>query len=271
MDQNQRHKRLRVLISKLNKERRKQAKKIDMLCNDLIAAQRDFIKRLSTISFAADFYKSIIGINDLDRLLSIARKLIKDELAEVNSQNGPVHISFFLRNMDGSIIPTDSESSQIVAREPEGPDSQGNGQAHMPESDKPIVSKNAAIPSGMPNGRHAALNKLENYFSTEVVENICKSNKICALDDMFAIGLQGNLAELNKISAFAIPMSRLGPSLGFILVYRSSENKCRNPVRDAQRQASCALTPDELNKISAITCGLSRAVQSCRALSHIGD
>ncbi|MFQ6036088.1 MAG: hypothetical protein ACE5NM_09630, partial [Sedimentisphaerales bacterium] len=79
MDYKQRHKRLRLLISKLNKERRKQAKKIDMLCNDLIAAQRDFIRRLSTISFAADFYKSIIGITDLSRLLSIASKLIKDE------------------------------------------------------------------------------------------------------------------------------------------------------------------------------------------------
>jgi len=269
MDQDQRHKRLRVLVSKLNKERKKQAKKIDMLCNDLIAAQRDFIKRLSTISFAVDFYKSIIGINDLGRLLSIARKLIKDELAEVNSQivgrepegpdsqgNGQAHVSFFLRNTDGSLPPTGSESSKIA-------DSQGNGQAHMSESDKPIVSKNAAIPPGMPNGRHAAQNNLENYFSTEVVENICKSNKICALDDMFAMGLQGNLAELNKISAFAVPMSRLGPSLGFILVYRSSENKCR--------KACCALTPDELNKISAITCGLSRAIQSCRALSHIGD
>ncbi len=276
MDQDQRHKRLRVLISKLNKERKKQAKKIDMLCNDLIAAQRDFIKRLSTISFAADFYKSIIGINDLDRLLSIARKLIKDELAEVNSQivarepegpdsqgNGQAHVSFFLRNTDSSLTQTGSESSKIVGREPEGPDSQGNGQAHMTESDKPIVSKNAAIPPGMPNGSHAAQNKLENYFSTEVVENICKSNKICALDDMFAMGLQGNLAELNKISAFAIPMSRLGPSLGFILVYRSSENKCR--------KSCCALTPDELNKISAITCGLSRAIQSCRSLSHIGN
>jgi hypothetical protein len=33
----QRHRRLRLLIKKLNKERKKQAKKIDILCNDLIA------------------------------------------------------------------------------------------------------------------------------------------------------------------------------------------------------------------------------------------
>jgi hypothetical protein len=209
MDQNQRQKRLRLLVSKLNKERKMQAKKADLLCNDLITAQRDFIKKLNTISFAADFYKSLIGISALSRLLSTAKKLIKNEISEVN-------VSFFLRN-------TNSPG------------------AHISECDKSDVPQKS---------------RLENYFTTEVIENICKSNKICTLDEMFAMGLQGSLIELNKISAFTIPFSQLGRSLGFILVYRSSENK---------------LTYDELNKISAITCGLSRAIQSCKALSHVGD
>jgi len=213
MNQNQRHRRLRLLISKLNKERKKQAKKIDMLCNDLIAAQRDFIRRLNTISFAADFYKSIIGIADLNRLLSTARKLIKDELANAN-------ISFFLRNTNSSTVPS--------------------GLWDTPESDKSIASANK---------------RLEKYFTNEVIENICKSNKMCSIDGMFAMGLQGNLVELNKISACAIPLGHLGQAVGFILVYRSSENK---------------LTADELHKISAVTCGMSRALQSCQAPSHIG-
>jgi len=199
MDYKQRHKRVRLLISKLNKERKKQAKKIDMLCNDLIAAQRDFIRRLSTISFAADFYKSIIGETHLGRLLSAAGKLIKEELAGSN-------VTFFLRNGF-----------------PKSGDEQG---------------------------------MLENYFTAELIDNICKSNKLCTLDDMFAMGLQGNLMQLNKISAFTIPLSQFGPPLGFILIYRSSENK---------------LTADELNKISAVTWGLCRAIQSCKELSHIGD
>jgi len=204
MDYKQRHKRLRLLISKLNKERRKQAKKIDMLCNDLITAQRDFIRRLSTIGFAADFYKSIIGITDLGRLLSIASRLIKDELTDVN-------ITYFLRHADSF-------------------------ESHMSETEMPIALKKK---------------RLEDYFTAELVDNICKSNKLCPLDDMFAMGLQGNLMELNKISAFTIPLSQLGPPLGFILIYRSSENK---------------LTADELNKISAVTWGLSRAIQSCATL-----
>lgn len=183
-----------------------------MLCNDLIAAQRDFIRRLNTISFAADFYKSIIGITDLARLLTTTRKLIKDELADVN-------VSFFLRNINSSTVPS--------------------GLWDTPEGDKLITSAKKCF---------------EKYFTNEVVENICKSNKICSIDEMFAMGLQGNLIELNKISAFAIPLGQFGQSVGFMLVYRSSENK---------------LTADELHKISAVTCGLSRALQSCQALSHI--
>ena len=209
MEQNQRQKRLRLLVSKLNKERKKQAKKIDMLCNDLITAQRDFIKKLTAISYAADFYKSIIGINDLGKLLSTAKKLIINENTETN-------VSFFLRNTNNSGI-------------------------YVSESDKSITSKD---------------NHLESYFTTEVIENICKSNKICTLDEMFAMGLQGNLIELNKISAFTIPLSQLGRSLGFILIHRPLDSK---------------LTSDELNKISAISCGLSRAIQSCKAFSHVSD
>ena len=209
MDHRQRHKRLRLLISKLNKERKNQAKKIDMLCNNLIAAQRDFIKRLSAISFAADFYKSIIGITDLGKLLSAACKLIKDEIVDAN-------IAFFLRQ---------TESFEL----------------HIFESDKPIAISRQQI---------------ENYFTAELADNICKSNQVCSLDDMFSMGLQGNLMELNKVSAFTLPLSQLGPPLGFILIYRSSEKK---------------LTADELNKISAITFGLSRAIQSCQVLSHSGE
>ena len=79
VDDKQRHKRLRLLIKKLNKKRKKQAKKIDILCNDFIAAQKDFIKSLKTISFIANFYESIIGITDLNSLLHTAVKLIKEK------------------------------------------------------------------------------------------------------------------------------------------------------------------------------------------------
>jgi len=209
VDDKQRHRRLRLLIKKLNKDRKKQNQKIDILCNDLIAAQRNFIKRLSVISFAANFYESIIGTTDLNKLLYTAVEFIKAENEDVN-------ITFFLRQ---------EESFEF----------------HMFESDRPIAVEKQYI---------------ENCFSQELIDSISKSNKVCTLDDMFAMGLQGNLNELNKISAVTIPLGLLGSLLGFILVYRSSENK---------------LTTDEIGRISAVISGLSRAITSCQTLSRAVD
>lgn len=209
MDNKQRQKRLRLLIKKLNKDRKKQALKTDILCNDLIAAQRSFIKRLNTIGFAANFYESIIGTTELNNLLSTAVKLIKEQTADAN-------VTFFLRQADSFEL-------------------------HMFESSQPI-----------------ALEKqdLENCFNPELMDSICKSNKVCTLDDMFAMGLQGNLIGLNQTSTVTIPLGLLGSSLGFMLVYRSSENK---------------LTSDEISNVSAVTGGLSRSIASCQALSRATD
>ena len=206
MNDKQRHTRLRLLIKKLNKERKKQAQKIDILCNDLIAAQREFIKRLNTISFTASFYESILATNDLSKLLHIAGKLIKDELSDAN-------VTFFLRQVEGFEL-------------------------HMFESDKPIILE-----------KH----RLENCLGAELVADICKSNKVCTLDDMFAMGLQGNLVGLNRISAVTIPLGELGQSLGFILIYRSSQER---------------MTADELSRICAVTRGLSRAIRACQVILH---
>src|SRR4030042_2909362 len=102
MDHKQRHKRLRLLIGKLNKERKKQTKKTDILCNDLIAAQRDFIKRLDTIRCTANFYEAIAGITEMSNLILLASKLIKDETADAN-------VAFFLRQAD-PLRPASSEA-----------------------------------------------------------------------------------------------------------------------------------------------------------------
>ncbi len=209
MDYKKRYRRWRLLISKLNKERRKQAQKTDILCNDLITAHRDFIKKLDTIRFTANFYEAIVGATDLSSLTFIASKLIKDEVPDAN-------VSFFLRQAD-------------------------NFKLHMFESDQPILPEKGG---------------LENRFTPEVVDNICKSNKICTLEDMFAMGLGGNLSCLKKISATTIPLSQTGPSLGFILIYRSAQKK---------------LTPEELNNIVAISGGLSRAIASCQTPCYSAD
>jgi len=209
VDDKQRHRRLRLLIKKLNKDRKKQNQKIDILCNDLIVAQRNFIKRLGIINFVANFYESIIGTADLNKLLYTTVEFIKAENVDVN-------ITFFLRQEE-------------------------NFELYMFEGDRPIAIEKQY---------------LESCFTQELMDNISKSNKVCNLDDMFAMGLQGNLNELNKISAVTIPLGLLGSTLGFILVYCSSENK---------------LTTNEVGRISAVISGLSRAITSCQTLSHATD
>jgi len=94
MDFKQRNKRLRLLIKRLNRDRKRQAKKIDILCNDLIAAQRDFIRRLETISCAAQFYKTLLGTTHLNNLLETAAGLTQSQIPGAS-------VSFFLRQPNG--------------------------------------------------------------------------------------------------------------------------------------------------------------------------
>jgi hypothetical protein len=225
-DNKQKQRRLRLLVRKLNKERKRQGQKIDILCNDLIAAQRDFIKKLNVISFTAGFYESILGSTGLENLLQTAAGLIKTEIADAN-------VTFFLRHEeDFATEPGVGAPSGIPS----------TFELHMFENDLPITFKGA-------HWTDCTHNRLEDYFSPELMDGICKSNKVCTLDDMFAMGLEGNLAGLNSISAVTIPLALHGVSQGFMLVYRSSENR---------------LSKDEIDGIRAIAGGLCRAIASCQ-------
>ena len=186
MNDERRNKRLRQLISRLNKERKKQAKQIDILCNDFVAAQKDFIKALNTIGFAADFYGAIAGLTELNELLFAAGNLVKDQIPDAN-------VAFFL------LAPSIAEGMQ--------PD---NFELHIFESDQPIDLEDRRI---------------ENFFTAELVGNIAKSNRICTIEDMLGMGLAGSPACLEKISTAAIPLSTPASSMGFVLIYRSSRNQ----------------------------------------------
>jgi hypothetical protein len=215
-----RNKRLRLLITRLNKERKKQAKQLDILCNDFIAAQKDFIKSLNTIGFAADFYEAIAGLTELNELLCTAGNLIKDRIPDAN-------VAFFLLAL--------STVEGLAPSSTEGPQ-HGNFELHIFESDLAIDLENRRI---------------ENFFTAELVGNIAKSNRICTIEDMLAMGLAGSPACLEKISTAAIPLSTPASSLGFVLIYRSSRNQ---------------LTSDELKAVAQIMPGLGRSIASCRAL-----
>ncbi len=90
----QRQQRLRTLVHKLNQDRKRQAQKIDLLCHDLVNAQREFIQRLGGVSFMAGFYRALLGITELDQLLEISGRHLMDIWPDVS-------VTFFLKQFEG--------------------------------------------------------------------------------------------------------------------------------------------------------------------------
>jgi len=205
MDYRQRYKKVKLLVKKVNQQRKKQARQIDLLCNDLIGAHRKFIKALDTVSFTAKFYESVLAKTDLNDLLYTAGELIQAKIADAN-------VIFFLKQDESFKMHLCTDEQEI---------SEGN-------------------------------QRLERHFTSELVNAVCNSNKICDISCLCAMGLQVNPNLLNKLSVVTIPLNRFGPSLGFILVYRSSQDE---------------LTPAETASITAVTSGLCRAIQSCQVAS----
>jgi hypothetical protein len=178
-----RNNRLRLLVSRLNKERKKQAQQIDILCNDILTAQKQFVKELKIIGFSADFYESILGLTDLNELLSSAGSSLKDHVSDAS-------VAFFL------LTPGPGEESRNA-----------NFEMHIFESDQPIDLENKRI---------------ENFFTADLIDSIAQSSRLCTVDDMLALGLMCNPRCLEKVSAVGLPLNHHGCALGFALVYRSS-------------------------------------------------
>jgi hypothetical protein len=79
-----RRKRIRKLVGQLNKERRKQAEKIDILCNDMVSAQKDFVNQIQSLIFSVNFYETLIGQKHQSALLDTAAIFIKENVRDVN-------------------------------------------------------------------------------------------------------------------------------------------------------------------------------------------
>lgn len=110
MSQTDRQKRLRLLVRQLNRRRKQQASQIDIVCRDLIAAQRSFLDRLQGVSFAAQFYKSILGSTDLNDLLERAGRALRDELPGAG-------VSFFLRQSEGCELHTTQAGEAVPGQD----------------------------------------------------------------------------------------------------------------------------------------------------------
>lgn len=214
-------KRLRLLISQLNKERKRQAKQIDILCNDFVCSQKDFIKALGVISFSADFYEGTAGITDLNELLGTAGRHIQEQIPETNV------VFFLLRGNNGKY------------QEANHADGQTSFEMHIFESGEPtdpLIQEN-----------NSEERRIENFFTAELVGNISSSNRVCGIDEMLRMGLQCSGVCLEKISAAALPLTSNRGTPGFILVYRSSQR----PLTVDEINCISQITPGLSRSVSA--------------------
>ena len=74
-------KELERLQNELDRLKDEQGRKIDILCNDMVSAHREFASRISSLAYAVDFYETLLDERDLSGLLKTAAGLIKANTA----------------------------------------------------------------------------------------------------------------------------------------------------------------------------------------------
>lgn len=193
-----RYARLRSLLRQFNRQRRRQARQIDILCRDLIAAQRRFIKDLETISMAADFYRSILGLTDQARLMDIAAKTLTEHLISSS-------LLFYIRN---------------------------HGVFRQYPAQPGITDDHSYILQAI---------------TTDLAEAICRSGKVCQIDDLLMLGLQVNPSVVGRLAVVAVPMEAGGKVNGLILVCRDSNR----PISQL-----------DIQRLSAVGSGLGVALEA---------
>ena len=77
----QKDQRVRNAVKKLNEIRHRQEKKIDILCNDMVGAHREFVDQLKVTTFSIGFYESILGVNNLQSLMNASTGFVRDNIA----------------------------------------------------------------------------------------------------------------------------------------------------------------------------------------------
>ncbi len=102
-----RRKHIRALVHGLNQARRRQAKQIDILCTDMVAAHGEFASQLRSLIDTIHFYQAILGQKDLTSLLDTAATQVQSLLADTK-------VAIFVLESNGFAmhrVPTLSDSA----------------------------------------------------------------------------------------------------------------------------------------------------------------
>jgi transcriptional regulator with GAF, ATPase, and Fis domain len=102
-----RRKHIRSLVHGLNLARRRQAKQIDILCTDMVAAHGEFSVQLRSLVDTIHFYEAILGKKDLTSLLDTSASQVQSLLADTK-------VAIFLLESNGFAmhrVPAPSDSA----------------------------------------------------------------------------------------------------------------------------------------------------------------
>jgi hypothetical protein len=77
-----RYTRLRELVHSVNRQRKIQARKIDILCTDMVTAHRAIIDRLESLTFITRVHESLIGCSSTQEVLAGVSALFAERFGE---------------------------------------------------------------------------------------------------------------------------------------------------------------------------------------------
>lgn len=201
MKESKRNSRIRTLVKCVNSHRKKQAAQIDMLCKDIIASHGNFLDTVRTLSFAAEFYESIIGVRNLEELFCTCASVIRKQIGDVN-------LVFFINRQD--------------------------------------TFQSYAFDCGIKGTEEN--DRMEQYFTGELIESVTKTNRPCGPDELLGMGLQVSPAILKNNSVITVPIAANGPITGFILLY----------AKEGQ-----ILDQHQIKPLSSVRRGLLRGIRTC--------
>ena len=92
--------------------------------------------------------------------------------------------------------------------------------------------------------------QFRHWFTRDLVKTISQMNRVCSLEQLLRMGLQGPPAIIKTISLAAVPLGRLGHGVGFVLIYRPAE---------------LPLQAGDLSRLAAISAGLREAIAGLQA------
>lgn len=98
--------------------------------------------------------------------------------------------------------------------------------------------------------------QFRHWFGRELVGRISQMNRVCSMEQLLRMGLQGPPAIMKTISLAAIPLGGFGRGIGFVLVYRP---------------AHLPFQSEDLSRLAAINTGLCQAVDSFQKVASINS